>query len=510
MANIEAPLTSARRPGNLALVHPPPVSTSVIRIRTGTSFIGGRAQFVEVVAVMKIKAISRVEEDYTRECKADMLKVHRNLDPALRPLHRAKEYKRALNAVKLDKTFAKPFLGALEGHTDGITSLAKSPTHLSVVLSGAADGEIRLWDMTSSRSLRILYGHAGAVRGLSVTYDGRRCISCGDDGTIRLWPMPRAALSEMFSSGGSVIPREHPKLVCDTKFGGALRDVDCHWGKETFATAGAAVEIWSEGRTEPAAQFSWGVDTVLSVRFNPVEPDVFASCGSDRSIALYDVRTQTPIRKLVMQNKSTKLSWNPMEAFNFTVANEDTNLYSFDMRKLTVATCIHKDFVSAVLDVDYSPTGREFVAGSYDRTVRIFDYNGGHSRDVYHLKRMQRVFCTRFSMDGTYVISGSDDMNVRVWKAEAGSQLGTLLPREKRAKQYRNALQERFKHMPEIKKIARHQHVPKAIHQAQKIRRTMEGAVRKKKANRVEHGAANAVVEEYMPARKERIVAEVE
>jgi WD repeat and SOF domain-containing protein 1 len=82
------------------------------------------------------------------------------------------------------------------------------------------------------------------------------------------------------------------------------------------------------------------------------------------------------------------------------VANEDTNLYSYDMRKLTIATCVHRDFVSAVMDVDYSPTGREFVAGSYDRTVRIFDYNGGHSRDVYHLKRMQRVFCTRFSMDG--------------------------------------------------------------------------------------------------------------
>lgn len=53
--------------------------------------------------------------------------------------------------------------------------------------------------------------------------------------------------------------------------------------------------------------------------------------GSDRSVALYDVRTQTPLRKLVMQNKCTKLAWNPMEAFNFTVANEDTNLYSYDM-----------------------------------------------------------------------------------------------------------------------------------------------------------------------------------
>ncbi len=72
--------------------------------------------------------------------------------------------------------------------------------------------------------------------------------------------------------------------------------------------------------------------------------------------------------------------------------------------------------MSAVMDVDYSPTGREFVAGSYDRSVRIFRYNGGHSREVYTTKRMQRVFSVRFSGDASYVFSGSDDMNVRVWK----------------------------------------------------------------------------------------------
>jgi WD40 repeat protein len=38
--------------------------------------------------------------------------------------------------------------------------------------------------------------------------------------------------------------------------------------------------------------------------------------------------------------------------------------------------------VSAVMDVDYSPTGREFVAGSYDRSIRIFGFNSGHSKEV--------------------------------------------------------------------------------------------------------------------------------
>jgi len=44
------------------------------------------------------------------------------------------------------------------------------------------------------------------------------------------------------------------------------------------------------------------------------------------------------------------------------------------------------------LDIDYAPTGRELVTGSYDRTIRIFPVDQGHSREVYHTQRMQRYF----------------------------------------------------------------------------------------------------------------------
>ena len=97
-----------------------------------------------------------------------------------------------------------------------------------------------------------------------------------------------------------------------------------------FATAGTAVDVWDHDRSEPIHTFSWGSDTVISVRFNPAEADIFATTGSDRSIALYDLRTSTPIRKLVMQTRCNALAWNPMEAFNFTVANEDCNLYRLE------------------------------------------------------------------------------------------------------------------------------------------------------------------------------------
>jgi WD40 repeat protein len=66
--------------------------------------------------------------------------------------------------------------------------------------------------------------------------------------------------------------------------------------------------------------------------------------------------------------------------------------------------------------------------------------HGCFSLQVYHTKRMQRVFCVRFSGDGSYVFSGSDDMNVRVWKADASEQLGVTLPREKHKAAYNKAL----------------------------------------------------------------------
>ena len=43
---------------------------------------------------------------------------------------------------------------------------------------------------------------------------------------------------------------------------------------------------------------------------------------------------------------SNKVAWNPREPFNFVLANEDFNLYSFDMRNLDKALLIHKVFLT--------------------------------------------------------------------------------------------------------------------------------------------------------------------
>ncbi len=85
---------------------------------------------------------------------------------------------------------------------------------------------------------------------------------------------------------------------------------------------------------------------------------------------------------------------------------------------------------------------------------------------MYYNRRMQRVFSVQFSGDSRWVLSGSDEGSIRLWKANTSEDIGTALPREQRAKEYRDQLKARFAHMPEIRRISRHRNVPKSIDKA--------------------------------------------
>jgi len=281
-----------------------------------------------------------------------------------------------------------------------------------------------------------------------------------------------------------------------------------HWTKPSFATCGESVDLWDESRSVPIRSYNWGFDTLNCVKFNPIETDLLVSCAGDRSIILYDTRGHLPVRKVVLNLKSNAICWNPMEAFIFTAANEDYNLYTFDMRNLKRPICTHMDHVNAVTDIDYAPTGKEFVSGGYDHMVRIFKVGGHHSREVYHTKRMQRLNCVLWSLDNRYVLSASLEMNIRVWKANASEKLGLLQPRERDALNYSQKLKEKYANHPEIRKIARHRHVAKFIYNEQRQLRESRLAIKNREENRRKHSMPGSVP--YVAENEKHVVKEYE
>lgn len=440
---------------------------------------------------MKVKTISRSSDAYVPVRNSEESSLPRNLNPALHPFERAREYTRALTATKMEKMFSQPFVGQLgNGHRDGIYCIGKNFSNINQVASGSGDGVIKYWDLTSRDEMVSFKAHYGMVTGICVTpklsETSQMMLSCGDDKTVKLWSVNDRDFAEGIDD--SVLYEEKNQGLLKTWVGEhAFKTIDHHFTDEMFVTGGASIQLWDLKRSKYISNLSWGVDNVNSVKFNKTETNVVASSGSDNSIILYDIRTNSPIQKVVCDLRTNAICWNPMEAYNFASASEDHNAYYWDMRNLSKSLNVYKDHVSAVMDLDFSPTGEELVTGSYDKTIRIFKTRAGHSRDIYHTSRMQRIFSVKFTTDARYILSGSDDANIRIWRAKSNDRANIKSSKQRAQMEYDDALKERYKFMPEIKRIARHHHVPKVIKKAQEIKRVEINSLNRRQNNDRQH-----------------------
>lgn len=469
---------------------------------------------------MKVKALSRSRASTQRECTGDLRIHHRNLNPTNHPHQRAREYTRAITSAKLQRMFAKPFVGDLtNGHRDGVTSSCISRNSLVPFVSGAADGEIRIWDLGSKSLVKALEGaHSKRVTGLVFANDGFVFYSCSQDGLVRSWKVYPDSTTSITNDNEDGTQEQYatphgPITTYRSPSIGSFQSIDYHRSETQFVTAGdSSVDIWSPEHSSPIQSFTslWGQSSETStvVRYNPSERNLLASCSMDRGVGLFDTRSGSELKKTILKMASNTLEWNPMEPMNFVVGNEDYNAYSFDMRKLDKPTKIYKGHVGAIMDIGWSPTGREFVTGSYDKSIRIFPIQSGTAREIYHTKRMQRVFTVQYTADSTYVISGSDDTNLRLWKSQASDKIGQLTSREESALEYRNALVNKYKHLPQVKKISRSRKVPKYIKKQTAVAHLQKESEMRKQDNRVKYDKKGQY--KFESERKKTVVKEID
>src|SRR5688572_11868861 len=75
----------------------------------------------------------------------------------------------------------------LQGHFDGISSVAFSPDGQYVV-SGSDDTTIRIWDAhTGQTVMGSPQGHSAAINSVAYSPDGKHVVSGSDDKTIKIW-----------------------------------------------------------------------------------------------------------------------------------------------------------------------------------------------------------------------------------------------------------------------------------------------------------------------------------
>ena len=449
---------------------------------------------------MKIKALARSQRLETMERSHEM--VGRNLDASVHPFAEAREFQRSIVAAKLDRMMAKPFICALDAHRDGVTCLACPRLQGSIgrAVSGAGDGALKVWDLARKECVFTEESAHSFARGVCFTMNGQEFLSCGDRSVKRWNPMMEEKLVQTWTGVGP--------------HAGTLNDVDASFASDGgFCTASAEgfVEIWDSERTKALRAWQWGEASVYKARWNPAEITTLAGCTRDRSLILYDVRQKEPIRKVVLSAKANALAWNPRDPLSLVVGREDAKAALFDVRFLKVPKCLYEDHVSPITDITFAPTGLEFATASADKTLRVFKVRGdgvGRSRDVYHTHRMQALTAVRYSPDATYILSASDDANVRLWKAQASKKIGPLHPRERDAINYRTALLQKHKHMPDVKRIVRSRHLPKLVKKLKAKSNLQKDKEKRKLSQTVKHSRPGSAT--TTPAREKSVIRELE
>ena len=90
-------------------------------------------------------------------------------------------------------TPVKIFAGdTLKGHKGDVWNIAFSPDG-SKPASASRDFTIRLWDVETGSTIRILNGHENYVWSVAFSLDGKKLVSGSEDETIRLWDVETGA-----------------------------------------------------------------------------------------------------------------------------------------------------------------------------------------------------------------------------------------------------------------------------------------------------------------------------
>jgi len=213
---------------------------------------------------------------------------------------------------------------------------------------------------------RTLHGHVGRVWSVAFLPDGRRAVSCGDDGTVRLWDLQTERILRQFQHGARlscVAVTSDGRFALSAGRNPVIKVWDLETGTETHSL---------EGHDAP-------VQAVLISR----DGRLVLSCGDDNTIRLWDFATRAEKR------------------------------------------CFrgHTEFVRSIA---FLPDGRRAVSGSYDKTVRLWDLESGSELRRYH-GYTDMVNSVAVSPDGRRIVSGGMDATIRLWDLESGALLRSIL-----------------------------------------------------------------------------------
>jgi WD40 repeat protein len=278
-----------------------------------------------------------------------------------------------------------------------------------LLAAGTASGEIRVWNFSSSASLRTCQGHTDWANSVAFSPDGETIVSGSDDQSVRIWNA---------STGESLkVLLGHTSWVYSVAFSPDGRKI-------ASGSHDRSVRVWNASTGECLKVLHGDSGMIYSIAFSP-DGETIASVGEDQCLRIWNASTGEPLK--VFQGHT---GWT--RGINFSV---DGGLIASGSHDLTIriwnvetGECLQvlRGHTQQIRSVVFSPDGQFLASGSQDQSVRIWEVSSGKC-----LRTLQGhtgwVRSVVFSPDGSTLVSGSDDQSIRVWEMSTGESLRMLL-----------------------------------------------------------------------------------
>jgi WD40 repeat protein len=229
---------------------------------------------------------------------------------------------------------------------------------------------VQHWDLETGQELP---GFSGAPHrpfwAVAFTGDGRRALTAGQDGMLRVWNVSDGR--ELGAFAGPLEAVHGLAISPDARLaasagGGHYPDLDQGPQQGTDFT----IRLWDLEAGKEQLRLKGHETYVWAVAFSP-DGRRLLSCGAAGALRLWDTRS-------------------------------GEKLHTFHG---------HATSVSAVA---FSADGRLALSGSSDTTVRLWDVASGRERCRFR-GHAAGVRCVAFAPDGRHVLSGGEDATVRLW-----------------------------------------------------------------------------------------------
>jgi len=330
----------------------------------------------------------------------------------------------------------------------------------SRMASSSMPAEVPVKKTTEVKPYQTMRGHTEYVCGVAHLPDGRRIITCSQDGSLRLWERESGAqIGNDWKDDGdedeagvlTIALSPNGETVASGNRGGMVKLWNIETRKVIARWTGHTEDVWSvcwsgdggrvvSGSYDGTARI-WDVEsgeTVLgpittghqptdAVAFSP-DASILATGGSEQDgIKIWDARTGKLLSTLEQDSEVWSLVWTSDQK-KLLAGHSNGSITIFNTATWQ-QIAILENHTDAVFALSLFQNDCLLASASFDKTVRLWNLDT-NLPVATPLQHQHSVFHTAFSADGRFLATACMDNNAYVWDVHSILQqagLQTLL-----------------------------------------------------------------------------------